>query len=211
MDVGGRGSYHCVRQPQLVAIMTEDPGIITALLAEWSEGDADAFPKLVALAYGDLRTIAHRRLLMRRDDDLATTALVHEAYLKLLGGRGGQWESRSQFYAFASHAMRHILVDHARREQAARRGGGAVRIPLEEGAVAASDEGAADVLAVEETLQRLASVQPRMARVVELRFFGGFTVSEVAEVLGMSPRSVEREWTRAKAYLLDAFRRDDLG
>ena len=191
--------------------MSSDPGTITALLSQWSEGDADAFPRLVAVAYDDLKTIAHRRLLARQDNDLATTALVHEAYLKLVGGSGGQWESRAHFYAFASHAMRHILVDHARREHAARRGGTAVRIPLEEGALPATDDAAADVLAVEETLQRLASVQPRMARVVELRFFGGFTVTEVADVLGMSPRSVEREWTRAKAYLFDAFQRDDTG
>ncbi len=188
--------------------MSQDPGTITVLLSRWSAGDADAFPKLVAFAYDDLKAIAHRRLLARDNDGLATTALVHEAYLRLVGRQGGHWESRAQFFAFASHAMRHILVDHARSEHAARRGGGAVRIPLDESAVAVQDEGAADVLAVEETLQRLATVQPRMARVVELRFFGGLTVAEVAEVLGMSQRSVEREWTRARAYLLDALRAD---
>lgn len=189
--------------------MSHDPGTITALLSRWSDGDSTVFPDLITFAYDDLKAIAHRRLMVGASDDLATTALVHEAYLKLAGSRGGHWEGRAHFYAFAARAMRHILIDHARREHATRRGGNAVRIPLEEGAVEATDSGTADVLGVEETLQRLASVQPRMAKVVELRFFGGLTVAEVAEVLDTSPRTVEREWTRAKAYLLEALGRDD--
>lgn len=186
--------------------MSADPGTITALLSRWSGGDEAAFPHLVGLAYDDLRAIAHRRLLAGRADGLATTALVHEAYLKLVGSSGGEFGSRAQFYAFASRAMRNILVDHARREQAERRGGGAVRVPFEEGVLAHGDDGAADVLGVDEAVERLSERNPRMARVVELRFFGGLSVAEAAEVLDTSPRTVEREWTRAKAYLLETIR-----
>ncbi len=183
--------------------MASASGTITALLSKWSEGDEDAFQRLVTLAYDDLRAIAHRRLQAGGGHDLATTALVHEVYLRLVGRVDGQWESRAHFFGFASRAMRHILVDHARRQNADRRGGGAVRIPLEEETVAASDD-PADVLGVDEALTRLAERHPRMAQVVELRFFGGLTVPEVAEMLNSSVRTVEREWTRARAYLLEA-------
>lgn len=185
--------------------MSTNPGEITALLDRWSQGDAEAFTQLVALAYDDLRAIAHRRLLATGGaDTLSTTALVHEVFLRLVGREGGgEWEGRAQFYSFASLAMRHILVDHARRTQAQRRGGDQVSIPLEETAVSGSD-GQADVLGVDEAVTRLAARHPRMARVVELRFFGGLTVPEVAEVLDTSIRTVEREWARAKAYLLES-------
>ena len=184
--------------------MSTTQGPITALLNRWSEGDADAFPQLMALAYDDLRAIAHRRLLTTGSGGtLATTALVHETYLRLAGREGGAWASRAHFYAFAAHAMRHILVDRARQAHAARRGGDAVRIPLEESAVGAAD-GSADVLGVDEAIERLAERHPRMARVVELRFFGGLSVPEVAGVLNASIRTVEREWTRAKAYMMES-------
>jgi RNA polymerase sigma factor (TIGR02999 family) len=186
--------------------MNSDPGTITALLSQWREGDAEAFPRLVALAYDDLRAIARRRLRGGRPDDLATTALVHEAYLKL-NGSDGRSESRAQFYAFASRAMRHILVDHARRQQATRRGGDAVEIPYEEDEVPGSD-GSADVLGVNEAVDRLAERHPSMAQIVELRFFGGLSVPEVAAVVGTSTRTVEREWTKAKAYLRESLRDD---
>jgi RNA polymerase sigma factor (TIGR02999 family) len=187
--------------------MTSDPGTITALLSQWREGDPEAFPRLITLAYDDLRAIAHRRLRGGRSDELATTALVHEAYLKLLGS-DGRWETRAQFYAFASRAMRHILVDHARRIGADKRGGDSVHISFEEGDVAGSDL-SADVLGVNEAVERLAERHPSMARVVELRFFGGLSVEEVAEVLETSQRTVEREWTRAKAYLRESLRDDE--
>jgi RNA polymerase sigma factor (TIGR02999 family) len=129
---------------------------------------------------------------------------VHEVFLRLVGRDGvGEWQSRAHFYSFASRAMRHILVDHARRTRTERRGGDQVRIPLEETAVAGAD-GPADVLGVDEAVNHLAERHPRMAQVVELRFFGGLTVPEVAEVLDTSVRTVEREWTRAKAYLLES-------
>lgn len=183
--------------------MSSDSGTITLLLSRWSEGDEAAFERLVTLAYDDLRAIAHRRLRRGGGEELATTALVHEVYLRLVGRVGGQWESRAHFYGFASRAMRHILVDHARRQNADRRGGGAVRIPLEEANIASPDD-SADVLGVDEAVERLAQRHPRMAKVVELRFFGGLSVPEVAKVLDSSVRTVEREWTRARAYLLES-------
>jgi RNA polymerase sigma factor (TIGR02999 family) len=190
--------------------MSTDQGPITALLNRWGAGDSDAFPELMAMAYDDLRAIAHRRLLSGGGGTLATTALVHETYLRLAGREGGSWESRAHFYAFAARAMRHILVDRARRAQAERRGGDAVRIPLDESAVGSGD-GAADVLRVHEAVEQLAHRNPRMAQVVELRFFGGLSVPEVAGVLDASVRTVEREWTRAKAYLQESLADDDPG
>jgi RNA polymerase sigma factor (TIGR02999 family) len=184
--------------------MSTAPGEITALLGRWAEGDDAAFARLVALAYDDLRAIAHRRLVAsRQGDTLSTTALVHEVFLRLAGREGGEWESRAHFYSFASRAMRHILVDHARRQHAERRGGKLVHIPLEETATAGGNH-FIDVLGVDEAVTRLAERHPRMAQVVELRFFGGLTVPEVAEVLATSVRTVEREWTRARAYLLES-------
>lgn len=184
---------------------------ITSLLSSWSAGEPGAFQALMALAYDDLRAIAHRRLAaVGAGETLGTTALVHEAFLRLDGRTGGSWENRARFYAFASRAMRHILVEHARRRHAEKRGGDPVRIQLDESLVAAPDS-AADVLGVDEALAQLASRHPRMAQVVELRYFGGLTVPETAEVLGASVRTVEREWTRARAYLMEALGGDDAG
>jgi RNA polymerase sigma factor (TIGR02999 family) len=188
--------------------MADTPGPITTLLQRWSDGDAEAFPQLVALAYDDLRAIAHRRLMTGGGSQtMATTELVHEVYLRLAGREGGTWRTRSHFYAFASRAMRHILVDHARRASTEKRGGERVKIPLEESLASADDH--ADVLGIDEAVEQLAGRHPRMAQVVELRFFGGLTIPEVAEVLGASVRTVEREWTRARAYLLDTIDGND--
>lgn len=189
----------------------EKHGEITTLLSQWSAGDEAAFHQLVELAYDDLRAIAHRRLIASGSPDtLATTALVHEAFLRLAGHAGGSWEGRAQFFAFASRAMRHILVDHARRAHAEKRGGEAVRVPLQEITVAGTDD-VTDVLGVNEALLRLSERHPRMAQVVELRFFGGMSVEETAEVLRTSVRTVEREWTRAKAYLLESLDAESSG
>ncbi len=188
--------------------MSSDSGTITVLLSQWSAGDASAFDRLVTLAYDDLRAIAHRRLQAGRSGELATTALVHEVYLRLIGHADGQWESRAHFYAFASRAMRHILVDQARRQNADRRGGGAVQVPLDEAQLADPDL-TTDVLGVDEAIERLGARHPRMAQVVELRFFGGLSVPEVADVLETSVRTVEREWTRARLYLLEQLRASD--
>ncbi len=197
--------------------MRDESSPITTLLARWSEGDSDAYPALMDLAYDDLRAIAHKRLRAAgARETLSTTALVHEAFLRLDGHSGGTWESRARFYAFAARAMRHILVDHARRRRAEKRGGDTVCIPFEEArdvsAVASADvdDGAADVIATDEALERLAALHPRMASIVELRFFGGLTVPETAETLSTSVRTVEREWTRARAYLMEALSDDGI-
>lgn len=183
--------------------MDGSSGQVTQLLVRWSDGDEGAFGELVTLVYDDLRAIAHRRLAAAgHQQTLATTALVNEVYLRLIGYEGGHWEGRAQFFAFASRAMRHILVDHARRANAEKRGGSSIRLSLEESLESGVDS-AGEVLDVDEAVERLSRLHPRMARVVELRFFGGLNVDETAEVLSTSVRTVEREWTRAKAYLLE--------
>jgi RNA polymerase sigma factor (TIGR02999 family) len=188
--------------------MHDESGNITLLLDQWSRGDTDAFPHLMSVAYDDLRAIAHQRLMVGLHDDLTTTALVHEAYLRLVPHAGGSWDSRAHFYAFASRAMRHILVDHARKVNATKRGGGATLVEFQDQLVA-GDDAVDEVTAVDDALERLATLNPRMARVVELRFFGGLVVAEVATVLDTSVRTVEREWTRARAYLLEELSKDD--
>lgn len=179
-----------------------EKGEITRLARRWSEGDDEAFDRLVELVYDDLRRIAHHHLDGARDNTVNTTALVHEAYLKLAHVEGGVWDGRAQFLAFCSKAMRRILIDYARRRSAAKRGGQRVRVPLREDS-AVVDAEVTRMLGIDEALQRLERHNARMGRVVECRFFGGMTVSDTAEALGVSTRTVEREWTRARAYLHD--------
>jgi RNA polymerase sigma factor (TIGR02999 family) len=179
-------------------------GEITQLVERWSSGDETAFDRLIELVYGDLRQIAHRHLrLDRPDHTINTTALVHEAYLRLAQHQEGVWRSRAHFFAFASRAMRHILIDYARHRHAQKRGGRRIQVPLTEN-VAAIDVEVAELLALEDALERLAQRSPRMAQVVECRFFGGLSVAETAEALDASVRTVERDWTRARAYLQQA-------
>lgn len=157
--------------------------------------------QLVPDVYEELRKIAHRHLRKERSGHtLNTTALVHESYVSLAGSDKLEWESRTHFCAVASRAMRHILVDYARRRAAAKRGGGRIQVTLGEG-VAAQQGLPYDLLALDEALQALADRDERLARVVECRFFGGMTVDETADALEVSRRTVERDWTRAKAYL----------
>jgi RNA polymerase sigma factor (TIGR02999 family) len=180
---------------------TADRGEITRLVERWSDGDEAALDRLIELVYDDLRQIAHRHLgLDRPDHTINTTALVHEAYLRLARHRQGVWPSRAQFFAFASRAMRHILIDYARRQRAAKRGGTRVRVPLDEN-VTPVEAQAAELIALDEALDMLAQRNETMARVVECRFFGGLSVAETAEALDSSVRTVERTWTRARAYL----------
>jgi len=181
--------------------MNHDKGEITRLVSAWSDGDDDAFDRLIELVYDDLRGLAHHHLgLGARDDVVDTTVLVHEAYLKLAKVEGGSWRSRAQFFAFCSKAMRRILIDFARRRQTDKRGGTRVRVPLMED-TAAVDADISEILAVEDALQQLERRNARMARIVECRFFGGMSVPETAEALDTSTRTVEREWARARAYL----------
>jgi RNA polymerase sigma factor (TIGR02999 family) len=177
---------------------------ITRLVSRWSDGDDNAFERLIELVYDDLRAIARRHLRVgARDTVVDTTVLVHEAYLKLASVEGGEWEGRAQFYAFCSKAMRRTLIDFARRRSAGKRGGDRVRVVLRDD-MATVDGDIAELLAVEDVLRRLEERNERMARIVECRFFGGMSVPDTAEALGASVRTVEREWTRARAYLRQA-------
>ncbi|MCA1816766.1 MAG: sigma-70 family RNA polymerase sigma factor [Acidobacteria bacterium] len=176
---------------------------VTALLAAWSDGDESAYDRLVPLVYEELHRLAHRYMRRERDDHtLQTTALVGEAYLRLVGQRV-EWQSREHFFATSARLMRRILVDHARARGYRKRGGGARRVPLED-VLEMSDERAAELVALDEALDALARMDERKARVVELRFFGGLEVEETARLLGVSPNTVKRDWRAARAWLYKA-------
>lgn len=174
---------------------------VSVLLSRCRAGDASALSDLLPLVYEDLRAIARRHLSHeRREHTLQPTALVHEAYLRLVDERARSLENRAQFLALAATAMRRILINHAEARAAVKRGGGAGKVTLFE-AASVLDERAEDLLALEETLKRLESIDAEKARIVELRFFTGLTSEETADVLGTSLRSVERGWRFAKAWL----------
>jgi RNA polymerase sigma factor (TIGR02999 family) len=181
--------------------MAEPSGEITLLLAEMKRGNHEALPKLVPLLYDELRRLASHFLREERPGHtLQPTALVHEAYLKLAGQRAG-FENRAQFMAVAAQAMRRILVDYARQRVAAKRGGGIALAELDVATVGATVEQSQELLAIDEALEKLAAMDAQQGRVVELRYFGGLTVEETAAALGISPRTVKREWAMAKAWL----------
>jgi RNA polymerase sigma factor (TIGR02999 family) len=181
---------------------------VTLLLREWSAGNDGAFERLIPLVYEDLSRLAHGILMGERaHHTLNTQALVHESYLRLVGKPGGGWQNRSHFFAIASRAMRRVLIDSARRRKAGRRGGGAEPVTWTDG-IGSEVRDLDDLLALDEALDALAANHPRMGRIVECRFFGGMTVDETAEALNSSPRTVERDWARAKIYL---FRELDRG
>jgi RNA polymerase sigma-70 factor (ECF subfamily) len=177
------------------------PEDITMLLTRWSEGDEGALNFLTPLIYGELRRRAAFLLRNERPGHtLQATALVNEVYLKLEGQAKMRWQNRTHFFAVAARAMRQILIDYARRHGRGKRGGSAVVLPLDEALVTAP-EISADLLLLDEALERLLAVDPRKAKVVELRFFGGLENHEVAEVLKVSPNTVMRDWNLAKAWL----------
>ena len=174
---------------------------VTQLLVAWSGGDQAALDQLVPLVYEDLRRIARNRMGREQPGHtLQTTALINEAYLRLVDQKHTRWQNRAHFFAIASKMMRRILVDHARRGQYQKRGGGAVQVTLAE-AEGLADEGTPDLVALDEALKSLAEMDPRRSQVVELRFFGGLSIEEAAEVLKVSPTTIERDWTIAKAWL----------
>jgi RNA polymerase sigma-70 factor (ECF subfamily) len=174
---------------------------VTDLLLDLSRGDQDALNKLMPLVYDELRRLASRYLRHERPGHtLQTTALVHEAYLKLVDQKNANWQNRVQFFAAIAQVMRHILVDYARSRRAFKRGGSYCRLSLDEAALS-SEEKDADLLTLNEALNTLAAIDARQSRVVELRVFGGLTVEQTAEVLGVSPRTVKEEWRMAKAWL----------
>ncbi len=177
------------------------PKEITNLLADWSQGNESALHELFPLVYGELRRVASSYMRRERPDHtLQTTALVHEAYLRLVQQRSVQWETRAHFFAMAAQVMRHILVDHARGVQRAKRGRGTTPVSLSDVAVL-SKERADEVLAVNMALNKLNAIDPRKSRVFELRYFGGMSVDEAAEALKISPATVARDWRMAKAWL----------
>jgi RNA polymerase sigma factor (TIGR02999 family) len=182
-------------------MMTPSPEEVTQWLIAWSQGDQAALDKLMPLVYDELHRLAHHYMSRERPDHtLQTTALVHEAYLRLVDQTHVRWQNRAHFFGIAANLMRQILVNHALRHRAAKRGGAAYKLTLDE-AVAVSEEPDVDLLALDEALTRLAALDARQARIVELRFFGGLTVEETAEVLNVSPATVKREWNVAKAWL----------
>lgn len=190
--------------------MPDQSAEITRLVERWSDGEEDALDLLIEVVYDDLKGIARRHLsLGAHDAVLDTTGLVHEAYLKLAGAGKGSWPSRAHFFAFCSKAMRRLLIDHARAGSAAKRGGTRVQVTLSDDAASVEAE-ILDILSVEQALVRLEARSTRMAQIVECRFYGGMSVLETAEALSASPRTVEREWTRARAYLLATMSDEDL-
>jgi RNA polymerase sigma factor (TIGR02999 family) len=179
-----------------------DSGEITELLRAWSDGDADAFDRVLPAVYEELHRMAARYLVGERSGiSLQATALVNELCLRLLGWSPARWQSRGHFFGVSAQMMRRVLVDIARRRHADRRGGpNAIHVPLDTVDVPASQPGE-DLLAVDEALQRLALQDPRKAQVVELRFFGGLSIDEIGEALGVSTRTVHSDWAFAKAWL----------
>jgi RNA polymerase sigma factor (TIGR02999 family) len=180
---------------------TPAPKEVTQLLIAWSNGEEDALEKLVPLIYDELRRIARR--YMKREPaghTLQTTALVNEAYLRLIEQKGMKWQNRAHFFAISAQLMRRILVSMARARHADKRGGEARQVSLDD-ALMISEDRAAELVALDEAMNELAALDPRRSRVVELRYFGGLSVEETAEVLKISPETVMRDWKRAKAWL----------
>jgi RNA polymerase sigma factor (TIGR02999 family) len=176
-------------------------GDVTALLRSWRDGDARAGEKLIEALYSELREMAQARLARERPGNtLQTTALVHEAYLRLIDQRDIDWRDRGHFLALAATMMRRVLVDRARARKAGKRGGGEPAITLPDAATAGFDA-LADILDVDRVLERLYAAYPRPARVVELRFFGGLELGEIAAVVGVTERTVKRDWAFARAWL----------
>jgi RNA polymerase sigma factor (TIGR02999 family) len=179
---------------------------VTELLQQWSNGRTEALDRLLPLIHAELRQLAASYMRRERPDHtLQATALVNEAFLKLVDQRAVRWQNRAHFFGIAAQAMRRILVDHARAHASHKRGSGQRPVPLEE-AAEAGQMTSTDLLALDEALTRLASLDPRQSRIVELRFFGGLTMDETAEALQISPATVGREWTVARAWLYSELR-----
>ena len=187
-------------------MQADAPTEVTQLLIAYSHGDPEALDRLLPHLYGPLRQIAHRHLRQERPDHtLNTTALVHEAYLGLVEQPQRTWQNRLHFLALASRIMRHVLIDYARMHAAEKRGGGVPNTILD-GKEIALNQQAEDLLALDEAMNRLAVFDPRLCQMVEYRFFGGLTVEETAALLEVSPRTVKRDWKRAKAWLYSELR-----
>ena len=174
----------------------------TDVLDELRTGRQEALDRLFPVVYAELRAIAHRHLAPRGNNSLATTELVHEVYLKLVDQSRAEWKDRAHFFALASVAMRHVLVDRAKLRTTRKRGGPRRQIPLDD-AMLVLDEDALLLLAIDDALTRLSATEPRLARVVECRFYGGLSEEEIAEALGVGLRTIERDWAKARMLLLE--------
>jgi RNA polymerase sigma factor (TIGR02999 family) len=176
---------------------------VTELLRQWSDGNRQALSELLPIIYNELRRVAHQYLHRERvDHTLQTTALVHEAYLKLIDQRSVNWQNRAHFFAVAAQAMRRILIDNARRRTAGKRGKGE-KIPLEDVAIVSKDRDES-LVELDEALRVLEEIDPQQGKIIELRYFGGLTIEETAEALSLSPATVKREWAMARAWLYSA-------
>ena len=181
--------------------MTAPPEDITQLLVDWGKGNKLALDGLMPLVYDELHRIASRYLRRERQGHtLQTTALINEAYLRIVDQNRVNWQSRAHFFGVAAQMMRRILVDHARSHLYAKRGGGAQKLTLDE-AIATPQERDLDLVALDDALTALTQIDPQQSRIIELRFFGGLTIEETAEVIGISPATVKRDWNMAKAWL----------
>ena len=189
--------------------MTQNSHEVTQLLIAWSNGDKAALNKLMPLIYHELRQLARHYMNRERPGHtLQTTALVNEAYVRLVNRKGVHWQNRAHFFAIAAQLMRTILVDHARSHAYAKRGGGAHKIALDD-AMVVSQKRAAEVVALDDALKRLNEIDPQQSKIVEMKFFGGLTIEETAEVLGLSPATIKREWSSAKAWLYHELSRNE--
>jgi RNA polymerase sigma-70 factor, ECF subfamily len=186
--------------------MCPDAGEVTLLLKAMQSGDPTASEKLLPLVYNELHRLATSYMRRERGDHtLQPTALINETYLRLIGETTTNFQNRAHFIGFAGHVMRHVLVDHARAHKASMRGGKLRRVELEEG-IAISKERSGEILVLDEALNELEKVSPRQAKVVELRYFAGLSVEEIASMLEIGPRSVEREWASARVWLFERMR-----
>lgn len=186
----------------------DPPSEVSLLLQDWRNGDREALDALLPLVYKELRRLAHFQLQKERPDHtLQSAALVHEAYLRLIGLNNPQWESRTHFFAIAAQLMRQILVDYARRHRAAKRGRSVCKLSLEDVKVASRGRDV-DVVALDDALNSLAKIDPRQSRVVELRFFAGLSLNEISQAMEIAPATVQRDWTAARAWLYREIFRD---
>ena len=183
---------------------TDSRDEVTALLERWNQGDLAARDALIPLVYDELRRVAKKNLASQRSDHtLQATALVHEVYLRLVDRKAGPWQGRTHFFALAANMMRQILVDHARKRNASKRGGGALTVLLEEGD-GAEETVNLDLIGLDAAMKRLAALDARQSKLVELRFFGGLSIEEAARIVDISPATAKREWATARVWLYHA-------
>ena len=188
-----------------------DEKSVTQMLADWRKGDRSALDKLMPMVYEELRRLASSYLRRERPDHtLQPTALVHEAYFRLVDQRNVSWQNRAHFFGIAARMMRRILVDHARSHLYAKRGGGAQKLALDEAIAVRGQEPDVDIAALDEAITNLQAIDPRQSRIVELRYFGGLSIEATAEVLEISPATVKREWNIARTWLHREIRRGEV-